>query len=98
MEIVSDEDQLNHFIAHAIAVERVAPMQAFAFNLRRKQFQDIRVRKTLEKRLIHQNENLEKIVRERTEDLENQKNLLIRKNQELTTLTEKLRENTHRAG
>ena len=27
-----------------IAVERVAPMQAFAFNLRRKQFQDVRVR------------------------------------------------------
>ncbi|MGQ0457162.1 MAG: extracellular solute-binding protein [Hyphomicrobium sp.] len=28
----------------AIPVERVAPMQAFAFNLRRKQFQDVRVR------------------------------------------------------
>ena len=32
---------------HRIAVERVAPMQAFAFNLRRKQFQDVRVRQAL---------------------------------------------------
>ena len=47
-------------------------------------YKDIRVRKELEKKLIQQNENLEKSVRDRTLDLENQKNLLVKKNQELT--------------
>jgi PAS domain S-box-containing protein len=59
-------------------------------------YKDIRVRKELERKLIHQNENLEKNVHERTLDLENQKNLLIKKNQELTNLTEKLRESKTR--
>jgi PAS domain S-box-containing protein len=59
-------------------------------------YKDIRVRKELERRLIEQNENLEKNVRERTLDLENQKNLLMKKNQELLTLTEKLRESKTR--
>jgi len=54
------------------------------------------MRKVLEKKLIEQNENLEKNVRERTLDLENQKDLLIKKNQELMTLTEKLRESKSR--
>ena len=41
-----DFDALNKGLVkkEAIPVERVAPMQAFAFNLRRKQFQDPRVR------------------------------------------------------
>ncbi len=59
-------------------------------------YKDIRVRKELERKLIEHNENLEKNVRERTLDLENQKNLLIKKNQELRTLTEKLRESKSR--
>ena len=59
-------------------------------------YKDIQVRKELEKKLIEQNENLEKNVRERTLDLEKQKDLLIKKNQELMTLTEKLRESKSR--
>lgn len=59
-------------------------------------YKDIRVRKELERKLIEQNENLERKVLERTVDLEDQKNLLIKKNQELMTLTEKLRESKTR--
>jgi|GEM_PF-6131495 len=59
-------------------------------------FKDIRVRKELERKLIEQKENLEENVRQRTIDLENQKNLLIKKNKELVTLTEKLRESKMR--
>jgi PAS domain S-box-containing protein len=59
-------------------------------------YKDIQVRKELERKLIEQNENLEKNVRGRTLDLENQKDLLIKKNQELMTLTEKLRESKSR--
>ncbi len=59
-------------------------------------YKDIRERKELERKLIEQNENLEQKVRERTLHLENQKNLLIKKNQELTNLTEKLRESKTR--
>jgi PAS domain S-box-containing protein len=59
-------------------------------------YKDLRVRKELERKLIEHNENLEKNVRERTHDLENQKNLLVKKNQELMTLTEKLRESKSR--
>jgi signal transduction histidine kinase/PAS domain-containing protein len=59
-------------------------------------YKDIRVRKELEKKLIQQNENLEKSVRDRTLDLENQKNLLMKKNQELVAMTEKLREHKTR--
>jgi len=59
-------------------------------------YKDIRVRKELERRLIEQNENLEKNVRQRTVDLENQKDLLIKKNKELVTLTKKLRESKMR--
>jgi signal transduction histidine kinase len=50
------------------------------------------VRKELERKLIEQNENLEKNVRERTIDLVKQKDLLVTKNQELVTMTKKLRE------
>lgn len=59
-------------------------------------YKDIQLRKELERKLIEQNENLEKNVRERTLDLVNQKDLLIKKNQELVTLTEKLRESKSR--
>jgi signal transduction histidine kinase/PAS domain-containing protein len=59
-------------------------------------YKDIRVLKELEKKLIQQNENLEKSVRDRTLDLENQKNLLVKKNQELVAMTEKLREHKTR--
>jgi PAS domain S-box-containing protein len=59
-------------------------------------YKDIRARKELEKQLIEQNENLEKSVRARTLDLENQKNLLVKKNQELIAMTEKLREHRTR--
>lgn len=59
-------------------------------------YKDLRIRKQLEKKLIEQNENLERNVRERTLDLEKQKDLLVRKNQELMTLTEKLRESKTR--
>ncbi|MCX5812266.1 MAG: ATP-binding protein [Proteobacteria bacterium] len=59
-------------------------------------YKDIRVRKELERKLIEQNENLERKVLGRTVDLENQKNLLMKKNQELMTLTEKLRESKTR--
>jgi PAS domain S-box-containing protein len=59
-------------------------------------YKDLRVRKELERKLIEHNENLEKNVRERTLDLENRKNLLMKKNQELMTLTEKLRESKSR--
>jgi|WetSurMetagenome_2_1015567.scaffolds.fasta_scaffold25765_1 signal transduction histidine kinase/PAS domain-containing protein len=55
-------------------------------------YKDIRLRKELERTLREQNENLEKNVRQRTLDLENQKNLLVVKNQELVTLAKKLRE------
>lgn len=54
-------------------------------------YKNVRVRKDLEKRLMEQNETLERMVRERTIDLENQKDLLVKKNQELITMTEKLR-------
>ncbi len=59
-------------------------------------YKDLRVRKELERKLIEHNENLEKNVKERTLDLENQKDLLIVKNKELLTLTEKLRESKSR--
>jgi PAS domain S-box-containing protein len=59
-------------------------------------YKNIRVRKDLEKRLIEQNETLERSVRQRTIDLENQKNLLVKKNQELVAMTEKLREHRTR--
>jgi len=59
-------------------------------------YKDIRVRKELEKKLIQQNETLEKSVRDRTLDLENQRNLLVKKNQELTAMTDKLREHKTR--
>ncbi|NLW36437.1 MAG: PAS domain S-box protein [Syntrophorhabdus aromaticivorans] len=59
-------------------------------------YKDIRVRKELERKLIEHNENLEKNVRERTRDLENQTNLLIKKNQELISLAEKLKESKTR--
>lgn len=55
-------------------------------------YKDIRVRKELERKLIEQNENLEKNVKERTLDLENQKDLLVKKNQELIVATEKAKE------
>ena len=55
-------------------------------------YKDIRLRKELEQKLIEQNENLEKTIQKRTADLENQKNLLVRKNAELVSLTEKLKE------
>jgi PAS domain S-box-containing protein len=59
-------------------------------------YKDIRLRKELEQKLIEQNENLEKIVQKRTSDLENQKNLLINKNKELLSLTEKLNESKNK--
>lgn len=59
-------------------------------------YKDLRIRKRLEKKLIEQNENLEQNVRERTLDLEKQKNLLVKKNQELLTMTEKLLESKNR--
>jgi len=59
-------------------------------------YKDIRVRKELERKLIEHNENLEKNVRERTRDLENQASLLIKKNQELVSLTDKLKESKTR--
>ena len=59
-------------------------------------YKDLRVRKELEKRLIEQNENLEKSVRARTLDLQSQKDLLVKKNQELISMTEKLREHKTR--
>jgi PAS domain S-box-containing protein len=59
-------------------------------------YKDIRLRKELEQKLIEQNENLEKIVQKRTADLENQKNLLVDKNEELLSLTEKLKESKNK--
>ena len=59
-------------------------------------YKDIGVRKELERKLIEQNENLEKSVQERTLDLENRKNLLVKKNQELVAISEKLREHKTR--
>jgi PAS domain S-box-containing protein len=59
-------------------------------------YKDIRVRKELERKLIEHNENLERNVRERTLDLENQANLLLKKNQELTMLAEKVRQSKTR--
>ena len=59
-------------------------------------YKDIRLRKELEQKLIEQNENLEKIVQKRTADLENQKNLLVNKNEELLSLTEKLNESKNK--
>ncbi len=59
-------------------------------------YKDVRVRKELERKLIEQNENLERNVHERTLDLEKQKDLLVKKNQELMTLSEKLRESKTR--
>jgi len=59
-------------------------------------YKDIRLRKELERKLIEQNENLEKTIQKRTADLENQKNLLVRKNEELVSLTEKLNESKNK--
>ncbi len=59
-------------------------------------YKDIRLRKELEQKLIEQNENLEKIVKKRTADLENQKDLLVDKNKELLSLTEKLKESKNK--
>jgi PAS domain S-box-containing protein len=59
-------------------------------------YKDIRFRKELEQKLIEQNENLEKTVQKRTSDLENQKNLLVNKNEELLSLTEKLKESKNK--
>ena len=59
-------------------------------------YKDIRLRKELEHKLIEQNENLEKIVKKRTSDLENQKDLLVDKNKELLSLTEKLKESKNK--
>jgi PAS domain S-box-containing protein len=59
-------------------------------------YKDIRLRKQLEQQLIEHSENLEKIVQTRTADLESQKNLLVNKNQELVTLTEKLKESRNK--
>jgi PAS domain S-box-containing protein len=59
-------------------------------------YKDIRLRKELERKLIEQNENLEKTIRKRTADLENQKDLLVRKNEELVSLTEKLNESKNK--
>lgn len=59
-------------------------------------YKDIRLRKELEQKLIEQNENLEKTVQKRTADLENQKNLLVDKNEELLSLTEKLKESKNK--
>jgi PAS domain S-box-containing protein len=59
-------------------------------------YKDIRLRKELEQKLIEQNENLEKIVKKRTADLENQKDLLVGKNEELLSLTEKLKESKNK--
>lgn len=59
-------------------------------------YKDLRIRKQLEKKLIEQNENLERNVHERTLDLEKQSALLIKKNQELMTLTDKLLESKTR--
>jgi PAS domain S-box-containing protein len=59
-------------------------------------YKDIRLRKELEQKLIEQNENLEKIVQTRTADLENQKNLLVGKNEELLSLTDKLKESKNK--
>ncbi|MCU0235478.1 MAG: ATP-binding protein [Acidobacteria bacterium] len=59
-------------------------------------YKDIRLRKELERKLIEQNENLEKTILKRTADLENQKNLLVKKNAELVSLTEKLNESKNK--
>jgi PAS domain S-box-containing protein len=59
-------------------------------------YKDIRLRKELERKLIEQNENLEKTIQKRTADLENQKNLLVKKNAELVSLTEKLNESRNK--
>jgi len=59
-------------------------------------YKDIRLRKELEQKLIEQNENLEKTIQKRMADLENQKNLLVNKNEELVSLTEKLNENKNK--
>ncbi len=59
-------------------------------------YKDIRLRKELEQRLIEQNENLEKTIQKRTADLESQKNLLVKKNAELVSLTEKLNESKNK--
>jgi len=59
-------------------------------------YKDIRLRKELEQKLIEQNENLEKTIQKRTSDLENQKNLLLNKNEELVSLTEKLKESRNK--
>ncbi|MCU0276191.1 MAG: ATP-binding protein [Acidobacteria bacterium] len=59
-------------------------------------YKDIRLRKELEQKLIEQNENLEKTIQKRTADLENQKNLLVNKNAELISLSEKLDESRNK--
>jgi len=54
-------------------------------------YKDIRIRKNLEEKLIEQNENLEKIVKDRTKDLEKQKNILEKKHIALLDITEECR-------
>jgi len=54
-------------------------------------YKDIRQRKELETKLIEQKTNLENIVQERTKALEEQKKLLVKKNVELLTLSEKFK-------
>jgi PAS domain S-box-containing protein len=59
-------------------------------------YKNISLRKDLEKKLIQQNDSLEQSVRQRTVDLESQKDLLVKKNQELTAMAEKLKEHKTR--
>ncbi len=59
-------------------------------------YKNISLRKDLEKRLIEHNDSLEQSVRQRTVDLESQKDLLVKKNQELTVMADKLKEHKTR--
>jgi PAS domain S-box-containing protein len=59
-------------------------------------YKDIRQRKAMERALIEQNENLEKIVGQRTADLEKRTDQLMKKNRELGRLTRECRESRER--
>ena len=94
-----DTFELNLLDRHGKPVPVLVSYALIDFNGERcieSAYKNIRLRKELEKKLIDQNESLEQSVRQRTADLQNQKDLLVKKNQELTAMAEKLKEHKTR--
>ena len=83
LNLIDSEGNLIPFIGSFILVESKGNTNIEAI------YKDIRFKKELEKNLIDRKNYLEKIVKERTSDLEKQKKILLLKNKKLLELTEK---------